>query len=204
MLIAGALVFYRGNFTDIFWFSIIPYALNSVNFLGYPAALDAEKRTALLVAGIYFILHFLSSLGSRHSHRISNWRGSDEGASRFMWWVNGLMYALLIPSLWFGWYAATIILFVGIAVLENVYHPTLISRFNTHSPPEMSATVLSIESQSQSVATIVLAPLLGWPVDMVGGFWTVGVVGTVIAIAIVLTEPRMQARAAEPASSGID
>ena len=65
-------------------------------------------------------------------------------------------------------------------------------------------TVLSIESQSQSVAAIVLAPLLGWTVDMVGGFWTVGVVGTVIAIAIVLTGPRMQARAEEPASSGID
>ena len=151
VLVAGALVFYRGNFTDIFWFSIIPYALNIVNFLGYPAALDgdrksqvslkavfillgkalkqllqsallrrlviesmgfegmykackdylqpilkqtaiatplflafdAEKRTAVLVAGVYFVLYFLSAIASRHSHKIADWRGSDDGAARF-------------------------------------------------------------------------------------------------------------------------
>jgi len=51
----------------------------------------------------------------------------------------------------------------------------------------MSATVLSIEAQSQSVALIVLAPLLGWTVDLVGGFWTVGVAGVVISVLIILT-----------------
>ncbi|MXY27720.1 MFS transporter [Candidatus Poribacteria bacterium] len=43
VLIAGGLVFYRGNYTDIFWFSIIPYVLNIVNFFGYPARLDSER-----------------------------------------------------------------------------------------------------------------------------------------------------------------
>ena len=255
VLIAGALVFYRGNFTDIFWFSIVPYALNIINFFGYPAqldgdrksqvsrkavfillgkalkqllqstllrrlivesmgfggmykackdylqpilkqtaialplllAFDAEKRTALLVAGVYFVLYFLSSLASRHSHKIADWRGSDDGAARFLWWVYGAVFALLIPSLGFGWYPAMISLFIALAVLENFWRPVLISRFNAHSTPDMTATVLSIESQSQSVATIVLAPLLGWTVDLVGGFWTIGVVGTVIAAAIILT-----------------
>ena len=255
VLVAGALVFYRGNFTDIFWFSIIPYALNIVNFFGYPAALDgdrksqfslesvfillgkalkqllqsvllrrlvvesmgfegmykackdylqpilkltaiatpllltfdAEKRTALLVASIYFVLYFLSSIASRHSHKIADWRGGDDGAARFMWWVYGAVFALLIPSLWFEWYPAVIALFVALAALENTWRPVLISRFNAHCTPDMTATVLSIESQSKSVATIVLAPLLGWTVDLVGGFWTVGVVGTAIAAAILLT-----------------
>lgn len=255
VLIAGGLVFYRGNFTDIFWFSIIPYALNIINFLGYPAqldgdrksefslkavagllgkalkqsvqfpplrrlivesmgfegmykaskdylqpilkqtaialplllALDASKRAALLVAGVYFVLYFLSSLASHHSHKIADWRGGDEGAARFIWWVNGVIFALLIPSLWFGWYPAMIALFVALAILQNFWRPVLISRFNIHSTPEMTATVLSIESQSQSVATIVLAPLLGWTVDLVGGFWMVGIVGTLIATGIILT-----------------
>ena len=255
VLVAGALVFYRGNFTDIFWFSIIPYALNIVNFLGYPAALDgdrrsqvslkavfillgkalkqllqsallrrlviesmgfegmykackdylqpilkqtaiatplflafdAEKRTAVLVAGVYFILYLLSSIASRHSHKIADWRGSDDGAARFLWWIYGALFALLIPSLWYEWYPAVIILFVALAALENTWRPVLISRFNAHCTPEMTATVLSIESQSKSAATIVLAPLLGWTVDLVGGFWTVGVVGTAIAAAILLT-----------------
>ena len=254
VLIAGGLVFYRGNFTDIFWFSIVPYAFNIVNFFGYPAALDGDrksefslkavvallgkalklsvqfpplrrlvfegmgfegmfkaskdylqpilkqtaialplllmldesKRAALLVAGVYFVLYFLSSFASRNSHKVTEWQGSDEGAARVMWWVNLGLYALLIPVLWFNTYPAIIALFIGLAILQNFWRPGLISRFNAQSTPEMSATVLSIEAQSKSLATIVLAPSLGWLVDRVGSFWPVGVVGTLIAVAILL------------------
>lgn len=254
VLIAGALVFYRGNFTDIFWFSIVPYAFNIVNFFGYPAALDGDrksefslkavvallgkalklsvqfpplrrlvfegmgfegmfkaskdylqpilkqtaialplllmldesKRAALLVACVYFVLYFLSSFASRNSHKVTEWQGSDEGAARVMWWVNLGLYALLIPVLWFNTYPAIIALFIGLAILQNFWRPGLISRFNAQSTPEMSATVLSIEAQSKSLATIVLAPSLGWLVDRVGSFWPVGVVGTLIAVAILL------------------
>ena len=254
VLIAGALVFYRGNFTDIFWFSIVPYAFNIVNFFGYPAALDGDRksefslktvtallgkalklsvqfpplrrlvfegmgfegmfkaskdylqpilkqtaiamplllmldeseRAALLVAGVYFVLYFLSSFASRNSHKVTEWQGSDEGAARVLWWVNLGLYALLIPALWFNTYPAIIALFVGLAILQNFWRPGLISRFNAQSTPEMSATVLSIEAQSKSLATIVLAPSLGWLVDVVGGFWPVGVIGTLIALAILL------------------
>lgn len=254
VLIAGALVFYRGNFTDIFWFSIVPYAFNIVNFFGYPAALDGDrksefslktvtallgkalklsvqfpplrrlvfegmgfegmfkaskdylqpilkqtaiampllltldesKRAALLVAGVYFALYFLSSFASRNSHKVTEWQGSDEGAARVLWWVNLGLYALLIPALWFSTYPAIIALFVGLAILQNFWRPGLISRFNAQSTPEMSATVLSIEAQSKSLATIVLAPSLGWLVDVVDGFWPVGVIGTLIALVILL------------------
>ena len=254
VLIAGALVFYSGNFVDIFWFSIIPYAMNIVNFFGYPAqldgdrqsefslkavarmlgsalkqsvqfpplrrlvfegmgfegmykaskdylqpilkqtvvalplllALDASKRTALLVAAVYFVLYFLSSFASRNSHQVSNWRGGDEGAARFMWWIDLALFALLIPALWFGWYPAIIVLFVGLAILQNFWRPGLISRFNAQSTPEMSATILSIEAQSKSLATIILAPLLGLLVDSVGNFSPVGIVGTCIAVAILI------------------
>ena len=254
VLIAGALVFYSGNFTDIFWFSIIPYALNIVNFLGYPArldgdrqsefslkavarlfgsackqsvqfpplrrlvfegmgfegmykaskdflqpilkqtaialplllALDESKRTALLVAGVYFVLHFLSSFASRHSHQVSDWRGGDEGAARFMWWIDLVIFALLVPALWFNWHPAIIVLFVGLAILQNFWRPGLISRFNAQSTPEMGATILSIEAQSKSLATIILAPLLGLLVDAVGNFSPVGIVGICVALVILL------------------
>lgn len=256
VLIAGGLVFYRGNFTDIFWFSIIPYALNIINFFGYPArldgdrtsefslksvavhlgaalkksvqfaplrrlviesmgfegmykaskdylqpilkqtaialplflAFDAEKRAAILVGLVYFVLYFLSSLGSRHSYAIADWRGGDDNAAGFMWWVNGAIFVLLIPALWFvDWYYVAIALFVVSAVLQNFWRPVLISRFDTQTPPKMSATVLSIEAQSQSVALIVLAPLLGWAVDLVGGFWPVGIAGVIITMVIIFT-----------------
>lgn len=258
VLIAGALVFYRGNFTDIFWFSIIPYVMNVINFLGYPKELDGDrqsefslkavaillgtaikqsiqfpplrrlvfegmgfegmykaskdylqpilqqtavvlpilltldesKRSALLVAGIYCVLYFLSSFASRNSHRVSDWRGGDEGAAQFMWWIDLVLFALLIPALWYKWYPAIITLFVALAILQNFWRPGLISRFNAQSTPEMSATILSIEAQSKSLATIILAPSLGWMVDTIGNFSPVGIVGTCIAIAILLVYHR--------------
>ena len=254
VLIAGALVFYLGNYTVIFWYSIIPYMLNIINFLGYPKELDGDgqnefslkavsrllgnalkrsvqfpplrrlvfegmgfegmykaskdylqpilektaivlpifvlldesKRTALLVAGVYFVLYFISSFASRNSHRISDWRGGDEGAAQVMWWIDLVLFALLIPALWFSWYPAIIVLFICLAILQNFWRPGLISRFNAQSTPEMSATILSVEAQSKSLATIVLAPLLGWLVDTVGNFSPIGIVGTTIAIAILI------------------
>ncbi len=254
VVIAGGLVFYRGNYTDIFWFSIIPYTLNIINFLGYPArldgdrhskfslkavasmlgsafkqsvqfpplrrlvfegmgfegmykaskdylqpilektaialpvlmALDTSKRTALLVLAVYFVLYFLSSFASRNSHKVSDWRGGDEGAAQFMWWIDLALFALLIPALWFGLYPAIITLFIFLAILQNFWRPGLISRFNAQSTPEMSATILSIEAQSKSLATIVLAPLLGLLVDRVENFSPVGIVGTCIAVAILI------------------
>ena len=262
VLIAGALVFYRGNFTDIFWYSIIPYGINIINFLGYPSqldgdrqsefslkavakllgkalksavcfpplrrlvfegmgfegmykaskdflqpilrqtaialpvlvALDASKRSALLVAGVYFLLYFLSSFASRNSHRFSAWRGGEEGAAQLMWWIDLVLFASLIPALWFGWFPSVIILFVALAILQNIWRPVLISRFDAQSTPDMGATVLSIEAQAKSLATIIFAPLLGWLVDAfalfapveVAQFVPIGIVGTCIAIAILL------------------
>lgn len=252
VLIAAILVFYTGNFTDIFWFSIIPCVLNIINFLGYPAkldgnrqnefslkavavllgtalkqsvqfpplrrlvfegmgfegmykaskdflqpilkqtaialpfliAMDESKRSALLVGGVYFILYFISSFASRNSHKVSDWKGGDEGAAQFMWWINLTLFVLLIPALWYSLYPAIIPLFVALAILQNFWRPGLISRFNDQSTPEISATILSIEAQSKSLATIVLAPLLGLLVDLVGNFSPVGIVGACIAIAI--------------------
>ena len=149
--------------------------------------MDESKRAALLVGGVYFVLYFLSSFASRNSHRISDWRGGDEGAAQVMWWVDLVLFALLIPALWFSWYPAIIALFVALAILQNFWRPGLISRFNAQSTPSMSATILSIEAQSKSLATIILAPLLGLLVDSIGNFSPVGVIGTAIAIAILIT-----------------
>ena len=254
VLIAPAVVFYTGNYTAIFWYSVIPCFINIINFLGYPAqldgnrqsefslkavtvllgsalkqsvqfpplrrlvfegmgfegmykaskdflqpilkqtaialpfliAMDESKRSALLVGGVYFILYFISSFASRNSHKISDWKGGDEGAAQFMWWINITLFALLIPALWYSLYPAIIPLFVALAILQNFWRPGLISRFNEQSTPEMSATILSIEAQSKSFATIILAPSLGLLVDMVGNFSPVGIVGACIAVAILL------------------
>ena len=255
VVIASALVFYSGNYSNIFWFSIIPYVINIINFLGYPAILDCDrkskfsmkgvvvllkkalkqatqhpplrrlvvesmgfegmfkaskdyiqpvlkqtaialpllltlgdkKRTALLVGAVGFVLHLLSSFASRHSHRLVDWKGDEDKASRFIWNIDWLLFACLVPLLWFRWYPLVIFGFVALAIFQNFWRPILISRVNVHSTPEMGATVLSIESQAKSLATMLIAPVLGLTVDLVGAFWPVGVAGVLIATGIILT-----------------
>ena len=256
VLIASALVFYSGSYRNIFWFSIIPYMLNIINFLGYPAmldgdrksefsmkavavllkkalkqavqypplrrlvaesmgfegmfkaskdylqpilkqtaialplllALEAKKRAALLVGLVYFVLHLLSSVASRNAHRLEDWKGDEEKAARFIWRIDWLLFVCLVPLLWFNWYPLVIACFVALAIMQNFWRPVLISRVNAHSTPEMGATVLSIESQAKSLATMLLAPILGWAVDLAEAFWPVAVAGVLIATGLILTE----------------
>jgi MFS family permease len=56
VLIAAALVFYTGSYSNIFWFSIIPYAFNIINFLGYPSFLDGERTGQFSITAV---LNFL-------------------------------------------------------------------------------------------------------------------------------------------------
>jgi predicted MFS family arabinose efflux permease len=94
-----------------------------------------------------------------------------------------------------------IAIFVGLSVLQNFWRPLLVGRVNTHSDPGQGATILSIESQSKSLATMLLAPFLGWAVDHTadGSFWPVAAVGLLLASAVLLTNGRMEREAAATA-----
>ena len=148
--------------------------------LAIGAGLEGNQRVALLTGGVYFLLHLLSSAASRGAHRLSGAAGSEEAAARLLWNANALLYALLGASLWLGWQGAVIACFVALAAAQNLWRPVLISRFDAHSSPEAGATVLSIESQAQTISTMILAPALGFAVDRLG-LWPVGAAGLLLA-----------------------
>jgi len=249
VVLGAALVFYTGEYVHIFWFAIIPYTMNILNFLGYPAELDGEsdapvsiagifavlwgsfgevarrrplrrammeslgfegmfhatkqylqrlleltamalpfllflsdmRRTALLVGGVYFVLHVMSSLASRHAHRVVEHAGGEEAAADVLWRVNWALFAALVGSLAMGWHALAIAAFVCLMVIQNIWRPALVSRINAHSTPELGATVLSIEAQAKSLGTMIAAPCVGWAVDATGSLWPVAAAGLLVA-----------------------
>ena len=154
--------------------------------------LEAKKRTALLVSAVYFVLYLLSSAASRHAYRLTDWQGNEARASRFIWRVEWLLFAGLLPSLWFKWYPLVIAGFVAIEVLDNFWRPMFVSRINAHSEPTMGATILSIESQARSFATMLIAPGLGWTVDTTGSFWSVAVIGMLVASCLLLSRKPLE------------
>lgn len=260
VLFAAAFVLITNDYVAIFYLAIIPYALNIVNFLGYPKEVDGqrqsggslkevfrilasslkdsmrnpglrrvlvesmgfegtfktvkdylqpvlkaisvsglaailvleglsvEQKAALVIAPVYFLLNFLSGVASRYAHRFSDHFGGHDLASRVLWGWQLLIFAGLLPALYFEWHLVAVVAFTLLHVLQNLWGPLMYSRLDDHAREEQGSTVLSIESQSVALATMVLAPLIGYSVDVVerlgagGTFWPVGMVGLAVSL----------------------
>ena len=266
VLLACVFVFLTSNFIYVFFFAIIPYILNILNFLGYPKEVDGdikektsirkmvrhlkeslvvsirrrslrrlmlesmgfegyfkaskdylqpilksaalplsaylfsgmqltvEQKSVVLIGPVFFVLFILSAVASRNAHLIVDRIGHEDTTARQLWGLIFVVFLVLFPSAYYGIHWIMIAVFVLLYVVQNIWRPVLISRLDDHSDEARGATVLSIESQAKSAATMVLAPVLGLAVDLaryngVGAseFWPVGVLGVLIAIVFFLT-----------------
>ena len=257
--LAAPIVLFTDSYEWIFLAAIVPYALNIVNFLGYPKDLDetagvvsmAEvvrhagrtvsdsvrrprlrrlffesmgfdgvfaatkdylqpilaalaltlavswitledwsetQQAALLVGPVYIVLHLLSGAASRRSHRVSDRAGNEDRAARWLWGISVLVFVGLTISGFTGFLIGVVVAFVALNVLHNLWRPVLISRFDTHGSAIQGASLLSVESQARRVATMIMAPILGYGVDAaiaadsVNPWWPVGALGLLCSI----------------------
>lgn len=157
-------------------------------------ALSEEQSAVVLIAPVYFALFLLSAAASRQAHALVEHHGHEDRASRLLWLVWFVALALLAPAMYFGYYAAVVAGFVALHVLQNLWRPVLVSRFDSHSDEAQGATVLSIESQARGLAVVALAPLLGYLADLAAShevgripFWPVAAVGALLGLLFCLT-----------------
>jgi len=150
--------------------------------------LSGTQRTALLVGPVYVVLYLLAGVASRRSHRVAEAAGGEDRAARALWGVSVVVFAGMLVAGWYEAMPALIAAFVVLHVLHNVWRPILISRFDLHGDELQGASLLSIESQAQRIATMILAPLIGLAVDRVaagdagGAFWPVAAVGLIVSL----------------------
>ncbi len=159
--------------------------------------LDTVRQTALLVGPAYLLLHLLSAWASRRAHGLVRRAGGEERAARVSWWLAAGLYGALLGSLLAGWFTPAIVAFLLLHVVQNLWRPVLIARFDAWGSERWGATVLSIENQAKSLATMVMAPALGLAVDRVsaGGeeaLWPVGLLGLAVALGFVFATRRSQ------------
>ena len=162
--------------------------------LGLPffVGLNDLRRTAVLVGSVYCVLFLLGSAASRKADALRRRAGSEDRAARGIWVMDLAAFALLVAGVMLNWAVLLVVAFVALAILQNFWRPILISRVAEHTEPDRAATILSIESQAKSLATAVMAPLLGFLVDRMPKdhkFLPVGLLGLLVA-AIALTATR--------------
>ncbi len=161
--------------------------------------LDDAGRTALLVGPVFFVLHLLSAYAARRAHALVAHLGSEQRAARACWGLAALLYAALLPALFLAWHALAIAIFVVLHVLQNIWRPVLISRFDSAGPEAYGATMLSVENQAKSLSAMLVAPLLGLAVDGVaahgpgGAYWPVAALGLLAALGFFATARRARA-----------
>ena len=155
-----------------------------------------ERRSAILVGIVYVIIYLAAAYASRSAHRLSRFTGGEEKGSRVLWRVVFLLYLGLVPLLYFEYYYAAIICFIILSLIQNLWGPMIISRFDAYATETQGATVLSIQSQAKAIATMIIAPILGVSVDLVranglgGDFWPVAAIAGLIALLIVISTLR--------------
>jgi len=273
VVLAALFVLTSNRYEAIFYFSIVPYLIGIINFLGYPKDLDCgdgkklpllavfshlksaflgatrqrelrrllfesmgyegvfraakdylqpvlqasalgmgaalslsssmgqQQQVALLVGPVYFVLFLLSAWASRQAHALAQRTGGEEEAARRIWQLCLLGYGLLLLFAILNLKGAMIAAFVFLFVLQNTWRPILISRFDNHCQENQGATVLSIESQGKTFSTMLLAPLMGYLVDLSHNFWPVAAIGTLATLLFVLKTPRQNPKECLPKSS---
>ncbi len=170
-----------------------PVVKNMALLLPALAWLGETRRSALLIGLVYVVLYLGSAYASRGAHRIAGRAGGEEQGSRVLWLIVFLTYATLVPLLYFGLYPFAVAGFILLSMVQNLWQPMLISRFDAYASETEGATVLSIESQARAISTMVIAPVFGMAVDFVRAsgpgaeFWPVALIAAAIALAMLLT-----------------
>jgi len=177
------------------------------------SALGDARQAALLVGPVFVVLHLLSALASRRAHGFVELVGGEGRAAKALWGFGFVAFAAITASALCGTGVAassvTIAGFVFLYILQNFWRPVLVSRVDRESAESHRATVLSIESQAKSVATMIMAPLLGLAVDYVQksdpgvGFWPVGALGAAVALVFFVTARRTRDTAKKDALAEI-
>jgi MFS family permease len=183
-LFAESMVF-KGN-TTITKDYLQPLLKHSALALPFLLAFSDKRRSAVLVGGVYFVLYFISSYASRHSHRIADRLGGAESASRRLWIITVSIFSISAAGIWMHLEILVITGFVAIVILQNIWRPILMTRIDTVSDAAMGATTLSIDSQASSFYVMISAPLMGLAVDA-AGLWPVAVFGALMAFVMLLS-----------------
>lgn len=139
----------------------------AVGLLAAGAIGGDDFRVTVIAAGVvYFVLGIVESMASARAGAFSRRAGGDAAAVKRLWLVHLVGSAALVVALAFGAIAIAIVLFVALnGAARNLFRSVQLARYDAQCPPELAATVLSLESQAQSILLAIGAPLVGWLVD---------------------------------------
>jgi MFS family permease len=131
-------------------------------------ALDSLDREALLIGVVYFVIYLLTSLASRRAYTISKRFSSLSRAVNitYLFGIGLLIAAGLTASI--NLEIIAVICLIGLFLLNNVRRPINVGLISDRISSQVMASGLSAETLMTTIISAVLAPLLGYLVDVMG------------------------------------
>ncbi len=127
-----------------------------------------KQKSALMVGVIYFLLYLLTAQTSRSSGRFLK-KFAHFGRPMNLTMVAGIVLGVAAGIFYlFQWYTLSIMGFVLIMLNENLRKPIGIAFVTNESNDKAAASVLSIQSQAQSLFAAIFAFVIGWGAQLGG------------------------------------
>ena len=149
--------------------------------LPFADGLTDRRREALLVGVVYTFIYLLTSVASRNSAGLARRLRNPERALNWEL-LAGLLLALVVGATRAAELALVpVIVFIALYVLQNLRKPVAVAVVADRVPERVLATVLSVESQAQSILAALVAFIVGATAEAVSGNVGPGVAAAAVA-----------------------
>ena len=140
-------------------------------------ALSADKRTALIVGGLYAIIYLGTSYAASHAGTVVDRVRSLPRTANVLYLAGAGLLAVAGVSAWRDVRWVAVAAFLALYVLQNLRRPVMVGYLAELIPRRTMATGLSVESQLRTLITAGLAPIVGMLADRLGVGLALGIIG---------------------------
>jgi len=145
-------------------------------------ALSGQRRTAIVVGLVYFVIYLLTSYASKNSARFSKRFSDLTVALNVTYLVGALLIIFAGLSKLYNLEILSIIFFLSLYILHNLRRPIGVSYVSETISHKTMASGLSVESQLKTLISAGLAPVIGFFADRFGVGGSLSLVGLMMLL----------------------
>jgi MFS family permease len=138
--------------------------------LGMPVFvfMQEDRHMALYIGVIYSLLYLMTSFAAKNAYRLELKVQGLYKAINISYLSGVIMLAVSGIFFKYNLTVLSVILFMGIYIVQNMRRPMVVSYLGNIIPKDVMASGLSAESQLQTIIIAVYAPVFGLIADMMG------------------------------------
>ena len=128
--------------------------------------IDPEKKNGVIISIIYFLIYLATSVASKSASIVA---GKNNSRISVLTLLAGLIMGIISGVFYYFQYPVIALLaFVGIFLIENIRKPILTGFVSDNVSNENLTSVLSAQSQWETILTAIFAFTFGLMADRVG------------------------------------